>query len=374
MGASGQRVVEWQVPAYEAGGTYVKGWIDELVANGDRWAKDQEGTRNIERDIRMLLGLDQDNSMKSNMLMPNIRTFVETISDLRQIATLGSAAEQYKKYVATYNRTLKHVYWASEYVFNIRRALQWSMLGSGFVWLHFSRPDYGWGKGRNFFEALGPFEVLPEQLPLNNDLQGSYAVTVITPMPVAEAHARFPEFAEHLIPISRYDWRKYGVNGGARLDHWDRSRFGNDRLWDSKYCEIRRTFIRDLRINETKRTIQMGTPGSTWGYTVPSYGDLLVSVNPQNGLPESRRAEEGDCRVYPQLREIITCPTVPVPMYDDTAFDMHGNIPVVQFDVNDWPWAARGYSAVRQVAGLEKSRRARLSEIDETLGVRKDPP
>lgn len=371
---SHEKFIEWQVPRKEAGGHYIKGWCDELVQNGDKWARDQEGTRTLERDIRLLLGLDQDNSMKSNLLMPNIRTFVETISDLRQIATLGVTAEQYKQYANTYNKTLKHVYWASEYVFNIRRALQWSMLGSGFIWMHFSRPNYGWGKGRNFFEALGPFEVLPEQLPLNNDIQGSYAITVITPMPIAEAHARFPEFAEHLVPISRYDWRKYGSAGGVRLDNWDRNRFSGRWGWENKYCEIRRHFIADLRINETKRTMQMGVPGSTWGYTVPSYGDLLVSVNPQNGMPQSRKAEEEDCRVYPQLREIITCPTVPVPMYDDTAFDMHGEMPVVQLDVNDWPWAARGYSAVRQVSGLERSRRARLSEIDETLAVRKDPP
>ena len=366
--------IEWQAPPVEAGGTYIKSWCDELVQSGDRWVRDQEGTKTVERDIRLLLGLNQNNSMKTNMLMPNIRTFVETISDLRQIATLGTTAEQYKQYAATYNKTLKHVYWASEYVFNLRRALQWSMLGSGYVWLHVSRPHYGWGKGKNCFDALGPFEVLPEQLPMNNDLQEAYAVTVVTPMPIAESHARFPEFAEYLTPISRYDWKTYGSSGGIRLDHWDRNRMKDTWKWEDKYCEIRRTFVRDLRINETKRMLQMGVPGSTWGYTVPSYGDLLVSMNPQNGLPESRKAEEEDCRVYPQLREIITSPTVPMPMYDDTAFDMHGEMPVVQFDVNDWPWAARGYSAVRQVAGLERSRRARASEIDETLAVRKDPP
>lgn len=371
-----EKYIEWQVPPKEAPATYVKGWIDSLVENGDRWARDQEGTRTLERDIRLLLGLDQDNSMKSNMLMPNIRTFVETISDLRQIATLGTNAEQYKKYVATYNREFKHVYWTSEYVFNLRRTLQWSMLGSGMVWLHYTRPFYGncFGKPRNIFDALGPFEGLPEQLPFNNDIQGAYAFTVITPMPIWEAHARFPEFQEWLLPISRYDWRRYGSAGGVRLDHWDTNRFSGRWGWENRYVEIRRTYIHDLRINETKRMLQMGVPGSTWGYTVPSYGDLLVSVNPQNQLPESRKAEEEDCRVYPQMREIITCPTVPVPMYDDTAFDMHGEIPVVQFDVNDFPWAARGYSAVRQVAGVERSRRARASEIDETLSVRKDPP
>lgn len=371
-----QDSVSWQVPGFEMGGHYVKGWVDELVQGGDRWAREQEGTRNVERDIRLLLGLDQDNAMKTNMLMPNIRTFVETISDLRQIATLGTNAEQYKQYVQTYNKELKHVYWASEYVFNIRRTLQWTMLGCGMVWMHYTRPYYGhcFGKPRNVFDALGPFEGLPEQLPFNNDPQGAYAFTVITPMPVWEAHARFPEFSEYLVPISRYDWKHYGSAGGVRLDHWDKNRFSGRWGWENRYVEIRRTYIHDLRINETKKTLQMGIPGSTWGYTVPSYGDLLVSTNPQNGLPESRRAEEEDCKVYPQMREIITSPSCPVPMYDDTAFDMHGEIPVVQFDVNDYPFAARGYSAVRQVAGLERSRRARLSEIDETLAVRKDPP
>jgi len=366
--------VEWQAPPVEAGGYYVKGWVDELIQNDVRWAKAQEGTRTMQRDIRLLLGLDQDNNMKSNMLMPNIRTFVETISNLRQIATLGVKAEQYKQYAATYNHAFKHVYWASEYVYNIRRSLQYAMLGSGFVWLHFNRDKYGWGKGQNRFEALGPLEVLPEQLPYNNDIQGAYAVTIITPMPVAEAHARFPEFQEYLVPISRYDWKTYGAPTGIQLDHWDRNRFNEQWGWENRYCIIQRTIVRDLRINETKKTIQMGMPGSTWGYTVPSYGDLLTSINPLNQMPQSRKADESDCRVYPQLRQIITSPSVPVPMYDDTAYDMHGEMPVVQFDVNDWPWAARGYSAVRQVAGVERARRARASEIDEVLAVRKDPP
>jgi hypothetical protein len=369
-----EKFVEWQAPPVEAGGHYVKGWVDELIQNTVRWAKAQEGTRNMQRDIRLLVGLEQDNSMKSNMLMPNIRTFVETISNLKQIATLGTRAEQYKQYVGTFNHALKHVYWASEWVYNVRRALQYAMLGSGFLWIHFSRDRYGWGRGANRFEALGPLEVLPEQLPYNNDIAGAYAVTIITPMPVAEAHARFPEFQEYLVPISRYDWKTYGAPTGIQLDHWDRNRFNEQWGWENRYCIIQRTFIRDLRINETKRNIQMGVPGSTWGYTIPSYGDLLVSTNPLNSLPQSRKADESDCRLYPQLRQIITSPSVPIPMYDDTAFDMHGEHPIIQFDVNDWPWAARGYSAVRQVAGVERARRARASEIDEVLAVRKDPP
>jgi hypothetical protein len=318
--------------------------------------------------------LDQDNQLKSNTLQPSIRTFVETITDLRQIATLGARAEQLKKYVTLYNDILKFIFWDSGFLFSKRKALQYAMLGRGYTWTKFSRGHYGWGKGRMVFEALGAFEVLPEQLPANNDIQGSYAVTIIRPMPIAEAHARFPKFQDQLSPIARYDWSKYNTRGGIRLDFWDRARFQGQNDWDNRYCEMRYTFIRDLRINDTGRTIQMGVPGSTWGYEVPSIGDLLVNVNPFNGLPESRKATEEDCRLYPQLRLMVTNPAVNEPLYDDTAFDWHGEIPVAEEDVNDWAWSPMGYSVIRNVAGLEKARRAHLSVVDEVQSVRKDPP
>lgn len=371
-----QPYIEWQVPPCEAEGKYRASWASELVQSGDKWVQAQEGTRKMQQDIRILLGLDQDNSMKSNMLEPNIRTFVETISDLKLIATMGTQAEQFKKYAALQNKCLKHTYWESEFVYNTRRTLQYSMFGSGFTWLRFSRDKAGWGKAMNRFEALGPMEVLPEQLPHNNDLQGAYGCTVVVPMPVWEAHARFPQFQPWLTPISRYDWKKYSSSGAVRLDYWDRTRFGGNQnwAWEDRYCEIRFHWFRDLRINETGKTFQMGVAGSSWGYTVPSYGSLLTYVNPFNQMPESRKATEEDALMYPQLRLMITCPTVPVPMYDDTALDQHGEIPVVQYDVNDYPFAARGYSAVRKVASLELNRRARASEINDVLSVRKDPP
>lgn len=374
MNTLAPKVSEWQCPPVERDGAYRKGWFDELVQNGDRWLQGQPGIRNSVDDIRLLIGDDQDNQLKSNTLQSDIRTFVETITDLRQIATMGSRAPQTKKTVAIYNDAFKYIFWDSEFVFKSRKALQWAMLGRGYLWTKFSRDRYGWGKGRNVFDPLGPFEVLPEQIGSDNDIQSCYISTIIRAMPVAEAHARFPEFQEWLKPISRYDWSKYNTLGGIRLDFWDRARFGETKDWDDRYCEIRYHIIRDLRINETGKTMQMGIKGATWGYEVPSYGDLIVWTNPFNMLPESRKATEADCRVYPQLRLAITSPSVSVPMYDDTAFDWHGEIPLAQYDVNDWAWSAMGYSAIRNVAGLERARRARLSEIDEVLAVRKDPP
>jgi hypothetical protein len=375
--ADSKHQFEWQVPPREAPPEYIAGWCGELTQNGDKWVQSQPGLKNLPDDIKLLMGIDQSRDLDSNLLQPDIRTFVETITDLRQIATMGSEAEQTKKMVPVYNDVYRYVYWDSQFVWNSRKAVQYAMLGRGYVWQKYSRDHYGWGTGRMTFDPLGPREFLPEQLPASNDVQGCYAGTIVRPMPIAEAHARFPKFQRWLSPISRYDWKTYGTLGmQRRFDFYDQWRFngeqGND--WDSRYCEIRYHFIRDLRINTTGFMQQMGVDGSTWGYQVPSLGDLVVTVNPQNGLPESHKATVEECRMYPQLRLIITCPSVPVPMYDDTGFDWHGEIPISQYDVNDWAWSAMGYSAVSAVRGLEVARRDRLSDINTVLAVKKNPP
>ena len=368
------KFVEWQAPAAEMDPHIRKSWCDELVQNGDRFIQAQPGTRDINDDIKLVIGLDQDNSMKSNSFQSDYRTFVETVTDLRQIATMGTQAEHLKKTCALYNDIFKFIFWDGGFLFSYRYALQYAMMSRGYIWPKFSRDHYGWGRARTIFEWLGPFELLPEQLPKSNDVQGAYANTAIVAMPIAEAHARFPEFQDQLRPISRYEWSKYNTAGGIRLDFWDRARFQGERDWDDRYCEIRYHFIRDLRINETGKTLQMGTKGATWGYEVPSMGDLLVSTNAYNNLPESRTANEEDCLVYPQLRLMITSPTVNVPMRDDTAYDWHGEMPFAQLDVNDYAWSPLGYSVVRNVAGLVKAQRAGSSRIDEVLAIRKDPP
>lgn len=371
-----QKVTEWQIPPEETEPHRKKGWIDELIQNGDRWVRAQKSISTITDDVRLLMGGDQkDNTTESNSLQVDVRTFVETISDLKMIATLGTKADQFKDYVQAFNGGMEYVYHDSNFVAQSRKALQYAMLGRGYLWQRYSRDRYGWGKGRIEFPALGPLEVLPEQLPHDNDMQGCYAVTVIVPMPIAEAHGRFPRYREFLKPISRYDWKSYGTLGLARrLDFYDRFRFGDqDQDWDNHYCDIRYTFTRDLRINRSGYEYDMESY-APWGYKVPSVGSLIETINPFNGLPQSRIATEEDCRMYPQLRLTITSPSVPVPMRDKCGFDWHGEIPIVQYDVNDWVWSPLGWSLIRQVAGLEKASRSLLSKMQEVASVNLDPP
>ena len=378
LGDSDRLNFSWQAPPREMSGQYIAGFMSDLTAQGDNWVQNQPGIANLTNDIQLLMGTGQDRDMPSNLLQPDIRSFVETITDLRQIATMGSKAEQSKKTVALYNDIFKFVFWDSLYVPNTRKALQWAMLGRGYKWQKFSRPWHGGGTAKIKFEALGPREFLPDQLPHNADIDDAYAGTIVFPMGLAEAHARFEQFQKWLTPISQYS--RSGVNVTQnmlrRYEFYDRWRFGgsNTSEWVDKYTEIRYHFIHDLRINDTGYTQQMGVDGTTWGYKVPTLGDLIVTIDPDSGLPRSRKAELQDCRMYPRLRLVITSPSCPVPLYDDTAFDWHAKIPVTQHDVNDWVWSPMGYSIVSGVKGLEVARRDRLSDINTVLSVRKDPP
>ena len=372
-----ERTLSWQAPPRETSGYQIAGWFGDLTAQGDQWVQSQPGIANLNNDIQLLMGTGQDRDMPSNLLQPDIRTFIETITDLRQIATMGSKAKQSKKTVRLYNDIFKFVFWDSLYVPNTRKALQWAMLGRGYKWQKFSRPWHGGGPAKIKFEPLGPREFLPDQLPHNGDLDQAYAGTIVFPMGLAEAHARFPKFQQWLTPISAYSRNGVNVtpNMLRRYEFYDRWRFqtGNSD-WIEKYAEIRYHFVHDLRINDTGYTQPMGVDGTTWGYKVPTIGDLIVTVDPDTGLPRSRKAEREDCRMYPRLRLVITSPSCPVPLYDDTAWDWHGMIPVTQHDVNDWVWSPMGYSIVSGVRGLEVARRDRLSDINTVLAVRKDPP
>jgi len=111
-----ERVIQWQVPPRETSGEHRVGWIKELVETGDRFVKGQQGIRYINDDIKLLMGSDQRQAVKSNNIWADYRTFVETIADLSQIATLGTKAEQFKKSTETYNGVFKFTFWDSSFL------------------------------------------------------------------------------------------------------------------------------------------------------------------------------------------------------------------------------------------------------------------
>lgn len=365
-----EKVRDWQVPTFEASPEKRQGWVNEAVTDGDKWVESQ----NIRDADLSLLTASGGEKLKTNSIKADIRKFVETIADVREIATYGAAGEQFKPIVETYNRMLKFIYQKSHFPRQDRKALQFSVcLKRGYLWPRFIRKDFGWGRGEVVFQELGPRQVLPIQLPTDHDIQGAYGCTVIEALGIAEAHARFPYFQDELNPVSR---NKISSNAQVRrYEFWDRWTFGKEQGdWENRYAEIRHTWIRDLRINRTGKELQMGDENASWGYKVPSVGQLIVTINPLNGLPESRMATPEDCRLYPNLRLMISNPGMSKPLYDGPAFDWHGMIPPVAYDVDDWPWMAMGYSLLQDIAGLERAERGYLDQMYQVARLRLNPP
>lgn len=366
------KLTDWQVPVREATDGRKLDYIEEAVQEGEKWWESQPAAKS--EQFLKLLSCAGPEKLKSNSLKSDVRKFVETISDVREIATFGSGAEQFKGIVEMFNDVVKYIYRDSHFPRQSRKALQYAVaMGRGYLWPRFINTEFGWGPGKTEFVDLGPREVLPIQVPRNNDVQGSYGMTIVECMGVAEAHARFDEgFHEELLPISRM---KYSSNSQVRrLEFWDRWRYGEQQPdWDRRYCEIRHTFIRDLRINRTGKMLPMGDKNTSWYYEVPSVGSVMSWRDPINHLPASRMASRKDARLYPQLRLIISNPGMKRPLYDGPAFDNHGMLPAIPYDVDDWPWLAVGYSLLHDVASLEGGQRAFLDIMFRVLKKKMNP-
>src|SRR5512146_2162514 len=117
----------------------------------------------------------------------------------------------------------------------------------------------------------------------------------------------------------------------------------------------------------------MGDPGTSWFYEVPSVGSEIFG-GIQGGQPFYREATPEDCRVYPQLRLIITAKGVDVPMYDGPAYDWHGKMPPVQYTVDDVPWEPGGRSLVEDVGSIEETKRKLERKMDQVIRVTLNPP
>lgn len=367
----------WQVPPFEFSATHCCGFVEEMIQEGEGYISGLRSYKNLGRNMKLMEGIFTDkvqSTLYTNFLKYNIRKFVETISDIREIGIFGSDAPQYKQYAEIENNVMKCIYTESQYPRQLRKVLQWAAVtGAGYMWPKCKAEDYGFGERRIVFEALGLLDVLPVQVPANNDTQDAYVNTIFDFMPIAEAHAQFPLYQSRLTPVN--DCTYPSRLTAKRLDFAEKFRYGGSdvRNWGNLYCEIRYTFVRDLRINNTGYELPMGDVDTSWFYKVPTVGQsILGGVN--NGQPFMRPANAVDCRVYPNLRLIITSPGINTPMYDGPAFDWHGKMPAVCFTVDDWPWEALGLSLIESVASIELTKRKHERKMDQVIATRMNPP
>lgn len=383
----------WQAPSFMAPASERMGWVEEAcIQEGEHFLKGQSAYEDIPKGLDIIAGRidsaanQQRSNLNINHAKYNVRKIVGTLADVRQIGQFTSDAKFYLPQADMFNRVLKAVALESEFPRKLRMALQYMAVSAkGYIWPRWTRLDAGYGEGRVEFVPLGLMDVLPVQMPQDNNLQGCYAVTIIMFMPVWEAHGKFPAFQSQLLPVSR---RKYTSSISARrLDLAERFKYGEPSLnWANLYCEVRYTLINDLSLNETAASggyeIPMGDwkvdeagkpiePLTSWSYKVPYLGQDIPCV--KYGKREMRKAEPEDCRIYPFKRLMISSKGMNQPMYDGPAKDWSNMFPLAEYCADDWPWEPSGFSLIHDIDSIERARQTLERGVDQIANHRTDP-
>lgn len=369
--------VRWQCPPFESSPESRVSWVEDMIQEGEGFLENQSCYKNLSESLRIFDAVVRADKTKStlltNELKYDIRKFCETLAEVREIAGYGSDHPAYKPIAEMLTKVAKAVYLESDFPFQILKVLQYAaVMGIGYLWPKVKADEYGYGERKLVFEPLGLLDVIPVQIPRSNDIQDAYCVTIFDYLPIAEAYGRFPLFQNQLQVIGRWNYKNRIQ--ARRQDFAEMHRYGDqNRSFGNLYCEIRYTFVRDMRINTTGQELPMGDEGTTWFYRVPTVGQTIFD-GIHNGLPSFRAATKEDCRVYPGLRLIITSTGIEKPLYDGPAFDWDTKMPVIQYTVDDWAWEPLGRSLVEDVGRIEQTRRKIERKLDQVITVTLNPP
>jgi hypothetical protein len=376
----------WQPPLSESPGRSKINWVNDIVSATEGLVTSQPGFKDMNNAVDMISGAyerGRNPEVRSRLLIPRnkraLREVIANISDIRAVDGFTTENSAQKANCELFNKVWKSVWFESKFPVAMHRCVQWFTVGG----VSYISPVYrnlrlsARNKRGIAYDVYPVSDVLPFQMPMDNDIQGSYAVTMIKYMPTFQAHAKFPKFQHLLRPISR---RRY--SGNASKDRLALAeRFRQDNLgksssvggsWADEFNEIRYTYIRDLRVNDTMMPVPMGNPGSLESYVVPFLGQEIPTGDYNMGIPIKRKADIEDCYLYPNLRLIITQRGMSVPLYDGPAFDWHGMFPLSRFSADEWPWEP-GYSLARDIFSIGDTQIHFERGMDQTVKQRMDP-
>src|SRR5271168_3511760 len=105
-----QLATSWQVPSFDAPADVRQGWIEEQLEEGEGWLSNQRAYKDLPKNLKIFDAIFADktkSTLVSNELKYNIRKFIETISEVREIGSYGSDAKQFKPYAEMINKVAK---------------------------------------------------------------------------------------------------------------------------------------------------------------------------------------------------------------------------------------------------------------------------
>ena len=368
-----EREISWQAPPFETPDADKLGFVRRCIDQGITWMRENNRATSMTRAMDILAGKTGGKvstkwaNFTTGDLKRGILEIVEALADIRPYWGYSTENKSFLSECNMMSKVAKSIYMESFVDRAIKDALQFAAIsGAGFIYPFYSRSKFGMGDGEFVFMALGQPDVLPIQLPRGRNYQNAYIVTLVIPMGVAEAHARFPDFQKFLKPFAEKTYARTPSGNSERaydMNRWRMHKIGNKR---EQYVDIYYTYVLDLRINEAMtdddgnpmqgedgqpmgKPLEMGEKGTSWAYTVPFVGQMITRF--EDGKNVTRPATEDDCRVYPYRRLLISCNEAL--MYDGPAFDWHGMVPLVPFYLDEWAWEDTGFSLFQGTANTQ---------------------
>jgi hypothetical protein len=368
-----EQETSWQCPPFEAADDVKHGFVKRCIDQGITWYRESNRSTSLTRAMDILAGKTGGKvstkwaNFTTGDLKRGVLEIVEALSDIRPYWGYSTENKAFLAECNMMSKVAKSIYMESFVDRAIKDALQFAAIsGAGFIYPFYSRSKFGMGDGEFVFMALGQPDVLPIQLPRGRNYQNAYIVTLVVPMGVAEAHARFPEFQSALKPFGEKTYARTPSGNNERS--YDRNRWRMHQLGSKRelFVDIYYTYVLDLRINygevdeqgnpilgpdgnQIGKPLEMGQAGTSWSYTVPYVGQTITRF--EGGKNVTRPATEDDCRVYPYRRLLISCNDAL--MYDGPAFDWHGMVPLVPFYLDEWAWEDTGFSLFQGTANTQ---------------------
>ena len=354
---------DWQVPDRSASDDRKLGWLNECCQEGQLFHKYQRNSFDeAQKAFEIISGCYDEierpvyrSRLTGNRLRTNIRTAIAGLSAIKPFWGYHSENKAYLPFAEELNKLNRALYLANQWGQDVKKALQWAAATRmGFMRPCYRRADAGWGKGNLYLDTYGAPSVLPVQLPANGNWQGAYAVTLMDEKPIWEAHGMFPDFQDQLKPTSSRYWYQSEIRTAAKGNTrygwrwWKKGREADQS--SDLFIPLRYTTVNDLAINNSGKTIAMGEPGSPWYYEVPPFdpdGKLSGKVHTVN-----------DARLYPYRRLLISSENCL--LYDGPSFNWHGELDLIPFCLDSWPWEPLGFSMVHDGYAMQKG----IDEID----------
>ena len=380
----------FRLPGNPAQEDSILAWMREAISEGEWFLKSQSGYRFVDASHRIMadIGFDQLPSTLSkasvNFIKRDTRELVGTLSNPRPMSSFKCDNQLFDQTADVLNRLYQNWYFETFVDRQIRGALQYSAVeGTGYLLTEWDPQFWGTGRGDIRCLPLGVDAVLPIQIsPEGWDLQEAYAVIIRRQVPMTWVLRRFPQFRDKLSPdgesVNRF--RRLVNNMMDKVAATVHNTYGSQRGYRGEdpatrsLITVHDIYIMDASVNITGSSIKMGIPGSPWEYTVPSYGsEIPIAVNnPATGQPMTRRADMHDARLFPYRRHIVA--TRNVVLYDDTSRWWHGQIPLVKFRLDDWPFEYCGIPVTKDPAKAQAMMTSLLRAYDDSANARLRPP